>query len=290
MPRLLPWKLVSRTIGLLLLVAAFLKAQGLGVETVASVGVFSAAELQVVVVELEIFLGIWLLSLKKPAGAWIASLLTFGVFAGTSLYLGLLGQSSCGCFGQLSVNPWLALGFDAIVLLGFLLGRPPLNDLWYTPATRILRTGISILSALVAIAAFTGLLFGLAYLGYGSVPAAIANLRGERISVQPRLVNVGEGNPDDIQVVRMSVANWKPKPIRLVGTSQDCSSFVDELPLTIPSHQSRTFGLKFRFSGSPGIFTHRVTFLLDDDGLRLLGFRVTGRVLPTMKTVSMKGD
>jgi len=42
----------------------------------------------------------------------------FSVFCGVTLYKGLAGATSCGCFGQLSVNPWYTLAADTPCLRG----------------------------------------------------------------------------------------------------------------------------------------------------------------------------
>src|SRR5262245_11117104 len=95
MPHRLQW-VTSRVLGLLLLVAAGLKAYGVAVEPVGSAGLFSAPGFQIAVVQFEIVLGVWLLWGIKPVGAWAAAVATFACFAGVSFYLGWEGQTSCG--------------------------------------------------------------------------------------------------------------------------------------------------------------------------------------------------
>jgi Methylamine utilisation protein MauE len=97
--------LVSRCVGLLLLAAAGLKAYGLSADSVARMGIFSTPEFQLAVIEFELFLALWLLSGIRPLGSWMVALTIFIGFAGVSFYQGWIGQSSCGCFGRLSVSP-----------------------------------------------------------------------------------------------------------------------------------------------------------------------------------------
>src|SRR5437879_907065 len=104
--------LLSRGLGLLLLTAAGLKLYGLGIEPVSRMGIFSAPAFQFLVIVFEISLGAWLLSGKLPSGAWLTVLTAFVGFAAVSLYQGVIGQASCGCFGKLSVNPWYTFVFD----------------------------------------------------------------------------------------------------------------------------------------------------------------------------------
>lgn len=93
-----PW--LMRIPGSLLLLAAALKALGLGVEPVGRMGIFSTPEAQLAIIEFEVLLGVWLWSGLNPIGSWFVALATFLVFAAVSAYLGIIGQSSCGCFGK----------------------------------------------------------------------------------------------------------------------------------------------------------------------------------------------
>lgn len=278
MPRLLPYSLVARLLGLLLLMAAGLKLYGLRVEPVAGAGIFSAAEFQVAVVEFEIVLALWLLSGIRTVLSWLVALVTFTGFATASFYLAWIGQSSCGCFGSVHVDPWFTLGLDCVILLGLAVGRPDLSSLWHDPRRVLFAGAWPALSVLAGMAALFVILWGVAHFGFGSVPEALAYLRGDRVSVQPRLVNLGEGQPGELRQIAVEVANWTDKPVRVIGASRDCSCSVDGLPLTIPAKQRRPITLTLRLSGQPGIFTRSASLLLDDDGFQHVAFRLTGRI------------
>jgi hypothetical protein len=47
---------------------------------------------------------------------WLLSLLAFIAFTLVSLMKGLSGESSCGCFGTVTVNPWITTCFDLIIV------------------------------------------------------------------------------------------------------------------------------------------------------------------------------
>lgn len=128
---------ILRIPGTLLLLAAGLKVQGLGVDPVSRMGFFSTAEAQLVVIGFEVFLGLWLWSGKNAIGSWLTSLITFTVFAGVSFYQGWVGQTSCGCFGRVSINPWYTFGADLLVLALLIVGRPDLKPLWTTPGRNL---------------------------------------------------------------------------------------------------------------------------------------------------------
>lgn len=57
-------------------------------------------------------LGLLLLSGWAKRAAWFLAVTFFLIVAGVSLYLGLMGQSSCDCFGRIRVSPWGAFALD----------------------------------------------------------------------------------------------------------------------------------------------------------------------------------
>jgi hypothetical protein len=272
--------LVARFIGLLLLTAAVVKVFGLTADPVARMGVFSTPEFHLALIEFEVFLSLWLLSGKRPLGSWMLTVATFSGFATVSFYQGWIGQSSCGCFGRLTVSPWVAFAVDLFVLTVLFLARPHLSTLWEDPA-RTLKTGLLTLSGGVAgMALIGGALMGLAYATFGSVPGALAHFRGERVSIAPRLVDVGVGARGESLEVSVTLTNWTDKPIQLFGGTADCSCTVlDDLPLTIPANESRSVSVRVSLSGRAGIFTRRAAFMINDDGFKKLEFGLTGRIV-----------
>ena len=108
--------MVLRMLGVLLLVAAGLKLHGLAVEPIGAAGFFSAPWVQMLVVEWEIALGIWLVWGVSPALAWLAATATFVGFACVSLWQRSVGQVTCGCLGAIHIDPGLAFAADLIAL------------------------------------------------------------------------------------------------------------------------------------------------------------------------------
>lgn len=201
---------------LLLLAAAGLKLNGLAVDPVGRMGLFSLPAFQIAVVEFELFLAAWLLWGRQPLGSWAAAVGVFTAFAVVSAYQGWIGRASCGCFGRLSVSPWYAFGIDLSVLLALILGRPDLL------ALRLLLA--SLLPALYGLGGAIVMLGGLSGLGtltYGSADSALAHLRGERISFYPRLVDIGSGDPGEQREAAVEVVNRTDHPIRLIGGTKD---------------------------------------------------------------------
>ena len=106
-------KAVSNTLlkllGILLLVAAVLKGWQLINEPVANNSIWTYRPFLILQVEFELALAIWLLSGLFKKAAWFAALLCFSVFSAITLYKGITGAESCGCFGSVHVNPWITL-------------------------------------------------------------------------------------------------------------------------------------------------------------------------------------
>jgi len=116
----------------LLLVAAVLKAQQLATEPVADNSLLTYRWALIAQVEFEIALGLWLLSGLYRRLAWAVATTCFVGFCGVTLYKGVTGEASCGCFGRIRVNPWYTLLLDVSVVILLLLFRPDLR-----PARRV---------------------------------------------------------------------------------------------------------------------------------------------------------
>ncbi len=275
------WRLVvPRLIGALLLVAAGLKIYGLGGDPVARMGVFSMPEFQLGVVIFEVSLGVWLLSGKLPLASWLVAIGTFAIFSSVSLYLALIGQTTCGCFGSaVKVSPWAAFTLDIVVVSTLLLGRPDFRSLRHNPWQSI-RTGIAPLAWTTGSVILSGaVIIGLAHLGFGSVRGAIAYYRGDRLSVEPRLVDMGEVPGGQKRTVTVTLTNWTEESIHVFGGSADCSCTVlGDLPVLIPPHESRSVTVELQVKLKPGIFTRKAAFVLDDHGFKKIEFHITGHV------------
>ncbi|MBI1829924.1 MAG: DUF1573 domain-containing protein [Planctomycetes bacterium] len=273
--------LLLRFLGVLLLAAAGLKVYGFGVDPVARMGLLSSSAFQFLVIAFELALGFWLLSGQYPIGAWLIVLVTFAGFACVSFYQGWIGQASCGCLGnKVTVSPWIMFAVDLLAIVALLLARPDLSPLremsrsdWIAPIVPTVSVLLGYVTLFVSLALF-------ANLHYGSLDAAIASLRQERLSVSPGLLDMGQGVADETREATVELTNWTDRPIRLIGGTSDCSCTVlGDLPVTIPPGESRSISIHMRLPKSLGMFNRKAQLTIDDEGFKTIGFRLVGRIV-----------
>ena len=104
----------------LLLVAAFLKGYELATQP-SLAGFQEHRTLLIAQVEMEGFVGLWMLLGPARRGAWYAATVGFACFMCVALYKAMTGAVSCGCFGVVHVNPWITACLDAVMLAGIWL-------------------------------------------------------------------------------------------------------------------------------------------------------------------------
>lgn len=151
--RVIQRRLTLALLGLMLLVASALKGYELATSSVAETGFLTSRWFLIGQVEWELGLGLWLLSGFYPRAARMVALTCFIAFLGESLHQGLSGQTSCGCFGKVSVNPWLTLGLDSAAIIALVrCGSVSLRSTASAPP--LIRVGICV--ALFAMLGLTG--------------------------------------------------------------------------------------------------------------------------------------
>lgn len=117
--------IILKFLGILLLAGAVLKGWQLVTEPVVNSNLWSYRPFMIMAVEVEIVLGIWFLSGIFKKMAWLAGLLTFSVFSVVTLYKGMTGAESCGCFGTVHINPWITLFvIDIPAVIALVVFRP----------------------------------------------------------------------------------------------------------------------------------------------------------------------
>ncbi len=118
-------QIVMVVAGLVLIVATVLKIHHLLTEPIISKGFWESWEFFLIQIPLELGLGIWLVCGLFKKAAWVAAVLSFGLFIVVTLQKGFIGAESCGCFGRVHVNPWVTLSvIDIPLFLGLVIFRP----------------------------------------------------------------------------------------------------------------------------------------------------------------------
>jgi hypothetical protein len=108
----------------IILTAAVLKAHQLATTPSLGDGLLHARWFNIFVVEFELFFGVWLILGMLPKLTWFATVGCFSVFTLVSFYEAILGEKSCGCFGNVTVNPWVTTIFDISVVSVLMCLRP----------------------------------------------------------------------------------------------------------------------------------------------------------------------
>lgn len=253
-----------------------MKTYGFGADPVARTGVFASSATQFLLILLEGALAVWLLSDQRRVGSWLAAMLTFGTFAAISFFQGLVGQASCGCLGRnVTISPWVMFGVDLVAVAALLLFRPATDKTpeGSSPVGGFVATVAGVYVILMGAGAAAGLLW------FGSIDAALAGMRGERLSVQPALVDVGVGAPGETLLAKVRLINRTDKPIRVIGGTSDCScTVIADLPVDVAPGETRSISVAVRLPNAPGLFNRPAGLEIDDAGLIRINFRLTGRI------------
>lgn len=69
----------------------------------------------------EVGLALWIFSGIFKRTAWLVTMGSFVVFLGLTLHRAFIGAESCGCFGNVEVDPWVTIFAVIVPVLGLLL-------------------------------------------------------------------------------------------------------------------------------------------------------------------------
>ncbi|MFO0842484.1 MAG: DUF1573 domain-containing protein [Gemmataceae bacterium] len=254
-----------------------MKLYGLSLDPFAEGSVLASPRLQIAAIELEILLGLWLLAGWAARWSWLASLGMFSVFACVSLYLALAGQASCSCFGRLMVSPWITVGIDVAAVAALVVWRPVpdvegLRPAWVQQVVKV-AVGVCLLLAIGS---------GAARVGFASPAEALAWLRGEAVTVDPAVYDVGKGTRGEERTFRIQLTNRTRQPIQVVGGTTTCSCVTTkDLPLTLAEGETESIEVSVAFVGSPGRFQRLFRLITDAASQPRVVARFSGEVLPS---------
>jgi hypothetical protein len=251
-------------VGSILVTAGGLKLYGFDVATVGRVHWFAHPRVQLLAAEWELLLGVWLLSGWSRVLGWLATLVSFAVFALVSLYLAWIGEAHCDCFGPVKSSPWVTFALDCTVLSALTIFRPP--DLGIgLRAVLLWRSALSA-GTVVLVGSTTLVAVGAwAVARYGSIDAALAQIASEKITLDQSFVDFGTLEVGEKGERSIAVHNWTDKPIRIVGGKSTCAFGVAlERPIAILPGQTAAIRVWMRpRAGMSGSLTHTAELWTD---------------------------
>jgi hypothetical protein len=255
------FRILSCVLGTLLLVTAGLKFEALGVVPLSRDPLLSSPRMIVAAIEIEVILGIWLVSGYAQRMAWVGALIFFAGAGGVSLFAGTTGQRACPCFGRLGStfagSVWLATAIDLFAVAALLRFRPTLcggNSV--TPAWRERLSA----GSLVAFALLAGLAVTI------NPPRALIKYRGDDVAIEPETISIGRGPSGETTDVDFRLVNLGDKPVSILGVSARCPCVrLDNLPLTVQPGQVRTVTARAAWTGGEGSFHRRFVLYTDSE-------------------------
>ncbi|MFP3937907.1 MAG: MauE/DoxX family redox-associated membrane protein [Phycisphaerae bacterium] len=199
--RITAFDVVRVFLGLVLLTAAVLKTHELATRPAKNLNILSYRWSLALLVQVQIFLGLWWVSGLYKRLAWLSAVVCFAFFTGVTIYEGLAGYESCGCFGAVKVHPWHTLVFDLLGLAALLVFRPKLSR--PHPVTHSKPRHIAVAAVMIV--------------GGFSAAAAIAGYEPARLEDTGEIVSAKNGNDgNDREVVVLQPHDWLGKTFPLL--------------------------------------------------------------------------
>lgn len=112
------WRVLRLVVAIVLLSAAVAKAFQLASGSSLVGSALQSPFLELALVVFEASFAVWALFGLFPNLNRLATILLFSVFSLVTLTKGLKGETSCGCFGAATVNPWITFMLD-VAIVGF---------------------------------------------------------------------------------------------------------------------------------------------------------------------------
>jgi hypothetical protein len=269
----IPFRIVCISLGLLLLIAAGMKLQHASWEPFGQ-ALIIPARVRIILIEVEAILGLWLLSCRASVLLRPVAAAYFAVLAAVSLFLAVNGEPSCGCFGDVTVNPWIAFAID-IGAATLLAGLRPVHD--RANGLSLLQRHRPVLAWLV-----TGLIVIVAgtVVAHGGIAPAWFALLGDPVSVYPPVTDLGHAVRGTNREFTVTLHNHLPRQVRILGGTSDCScAAAEDMPVTLPPGGMATVRVKGAFKGAPGSFVREFVFYTDQGLGHNATARFRGRVL-----------
>ncbi|GIW96242.1 MAG: hypothetical protein KatS3mg110_4283 [Pirellulaceae bacterium] len=256
------WDILSKGLGVLLLVTATLKltAAWRGHSTFLLPDPRQLMGLALT----ELTIGIWLTVGVYGSCAWLAAI---GFFAGALLassWMTLYGVTSCPCFGKAELPPALTLTIDFVVVGSLLYVRP---------IPRVCSARQIVVSGMLLFFSFMPL--GISYvLGSVSPIRALASLRGDHLHLEPLVLSLGKQQASVWRWENITIANNGSQRFSIIGGTSDSGGVnFGGLPADVPGNGEVQIRVGIRFPSGRACFVRRY-FLFTDDPVQpfLVGY------------------
>lgn len=255
-------------IGLLLISAAILKAAN--PQQTLSLIDYSSTSIRFIAIQTEIIVGSWLILGMARRTAWTMAMILFVVMAMASLWLGLQGQSDCGCFGSVQASPWLTFALD-ITCIGLLIFTRPETFHWRGMILPVGCLGVLAMAG-IGLSAWVESLNG---------RRTLARLQGHDVLLDTKQIDIGAGQPDEIKTIEIKLYNLSNREIKIVSGKASCSCVVTEgLPMVVAAHGEAIIPMKVTYLTDPGLFKREYTLFLDQANRSQVHGELIGVIVP----------
>jgi hypothetical protein len=275
-------RVIGCCVGSFLIAATMLKFSSLLVSTLPQSGWITRPEIQIIVAQWELILGIALILGVAPRLIWGLAVITFRVFAIVSGYLGFLGVATCGCFGNVPASPWLAFGIDLSVLslLGIAFPRKPstieAQQTGQSPAISTMLLSMLFLGFF----AYCGIMVAASWI-FGSWHAAVAWGRNDPVYLIEPFLDLGLHPAGSVVEREFYVRNGSDHPIHLLGGPQSCSCMmVNEFPILVEPKSLKSLHLRFVVPGNTqGFFVQHLQIGTTASRTPVMRLQITGQAI-----------
>ena len=220
--------------------------------------------------QVELLVGVWLLTGWARLTARLAAAALFLTLAGVSLTLALTGQRDCGCFGAVAVSPWATFALDTLCGIA-LLCTPPRG---WRADLRVSLTAVGGLALLTAAA--------IGVLTTPQATAVLARWSGDYVTLADATIDLGDAHAGTTRVARVVVRNASDTEVEVLGGHVACSCMaLSALRFPVPAGGEATVEIEVTYKGSEGRFTHGFELFVDRGQRRTLAGQITGIVTAT---------
>jgi hypothetical protein len=217
------FRYVRFLIAAILLTAAGLKAFQLATTPILGEGLLHARWFNVLVVDFELLFALWLCFGQLPKLTRLVSILLFSIFAAVSFYKAISGETSCGCFGNVSINPWYTMTFDLVIVGLLTFCREPFSNGFQLSGTDRKKLIAALFAGCVITLPILGAVLSLQYRFHATLGQEFTAFTGRKgITLEPTRWQGKEFPLADRFAVKSDDEFWKQGEWQVVLVHADC--------------------------------------------------------------------